>query len=126
MDNRSIASNDPKNHNASHCDAMTNTKNSVFVKVDPPSQAISSSADDTDMQVTTKYDLPLRLKDKKFDYAKTMASCPILQMWDKQTVHKFGFIPMGELDVPLTRSPSNVKTDPITLHKVIKASGSYN
>ena len=81
---------------------------------------------DTDIQGTTKYDLPLRLKDKKLDYTKIMGSCPTLQLWDKQTGHKFRFIPMGDLDVPLTTTPSNVNTDPLALHKVIKASGEYN
>ena len=118
--------NDLKNHTASYCDAMTKVRPTVFPKVDPTSQATSSSAVDTDIQVTTKYDLPLRLKDRKLDYTKIMGSCPTLQLWDKQTDHKFGFIPMGDLDVPLTTTPSNVNTDPLALHKVIKASGEYN
>ena len=55
-----------------------------------------------------------------------MASCPTLQLWDNQNAHKFGFIPLGDLDVPPTSSPSNVDTDPLTLHKINKASGKYN
>ena len=125
-DDSSITSNDLKNHTASYCDAMTKARPTVFPKVDPPNQATSSSAMDTDIQVTTKYDLPLRLKDRKLDYTKIMGSCPTLQLWDKQTDHKFGFIPMGDLDVPFTTTPSNVNTDPLALHKVIKASGEYN
>ena len=115
-----------KNHTASYYDAMTKTNPTVFSRPDPPSEAIGSSAMDTDMQVTTKYDLPLRLKDRQLDYTKVMGSCPTLQTWNKQTGHKFGFIPMGELDVPFTTTPSKLNIDPLALHKVIKASGEYN
>ena len=55
-----------------------------------------------------------------------MASCPTLQLWDEQNAHKFGFIPLGELDVPPPSSPVNVNSDPLTLHKIIKASGKHN
>ena len=119
----SITSNGLKNHTASYYDAMTKTKPTDSSRAVPPSEAIGSSAMDTDVQVTTKYDLPLRLKDRKLDYTKIMDSCPTLQVWDKQTGHKFGFIPMGELDVPFTTTPSNVNIDPLAFHKVIKASG---
>ena len=61
-----------KNHTASYYDAMTKTNPTVFSRADPPSEAIGSSAMDTDMQVTTKYDLPLRLKDSPLDYTKIM------------------------------------------------------
>ena len=43
------------------------------------------------------------------------AKCP--QIW---------LYPLGELDVPPTSSPVNVNTDPLTLHRTIKASGKYN
>ena len=123
---RHVSSITSKNHTASYYDAMTKTKPKVFSRADPPSEAIGSSAMDTDMQVTTKYDQSLCLKDRKFDRTKIMDSCPTLQTWDKQTGHKFGFIPMGELDVPFTTTPSKVNIDPLALHKVIKASGEYN
>ena len=80
----------------------------------------------SDTQSASKYDLPLRFRDKKFDYTNKMASCPTLQLWDKQNAHKLGFIPLGDLDVPPTLSPANVNTDPLTVHKIIKASGKYN
>ena len=100
LEDSSANINDPQGILASHCDARDKTNTSAFQKVDPPNQAPSTSAIDTEMQATSKYDLPLRLKDKKIDYTKIMPSCPTLQRWDNQTVHKFGFIPMGELDVP--------------------------
>ena len=49
-----------------------------------------------------------------------------LQLWDKQNAFRFGFIPMGELDVPPTSSPSNINADPLTLHTIIKVSGDHN
>ena len=81
---------------------------------------------EAEIQITSKYDLPLHFKDKKLDCTNLMASCPTLQLWDKQSAFKFGFIPMGELDVPPTSRPSNVKTDPWTLHTMIKNSGEYS
>ena len=105
---------------------MTKITPMVSPKGDILAQAIGANAMDTDMQVTIKYDLPLHLKDKKLDYTKLMGSCPTLQMWDQQTGHKFGFIPMGDLDLPLITTPSNVNTDLLALHKIIKASGEHN
>ena len=109
----------PVTQDASLCDA--NVKNNVraLATVDVVDQSISSTYADTNNQTTSKYDLPLRLRDKKLDYTNIMASCPTLQLWDEQNAYKFGF-------VPPTLSPSNVDTDPLTLHKIIKASGKYN
>ena len=55
-----------------------------------------------------------------------MASCPTLQLWDKQNSLKVGFIPMGDLQVPTAVVQSVSKADPLTLHQIIKASGEYN
>ena len=81
---------------------------------------------DPDTNSTSKYDLPLRVQDKQLDYAHTMASCPTLQLWDKQNLLKVGFIPMGYLEVPPAVVQSRSHADPLTLHQIIKASGEYN
>ena len=97
-----------------------------------PSQAkqskpMQSSVDaDLEVQNSTKYDLSLRFKDKKLDYEKIMASSPTFKLWDKQNESKFGFIPMGELDLPENLNPSDIRADPLTLHHIIKASGDHN
>ena len=55
-----------------------------------------------------------------------MASCPTLQLWDKQNSLKVGFIPMGDLELPPAVLPSVSNADPLTHHQIIKASGEYN
>ena len=80
----------------------------------------------SDMNSTNIYDLTLRLRDKTCDYEHIMASCPTLQLWDRQNSLKVGFIPMGELEVPPVVVQSVSHNDPVTLHKRIKASGEYN
>ena len=41
----------------------------------------------------TKYDLPLRIKNKVSTYKDVLPRCPTLQAWDKQNELKFGFNP---------------------------------
>ena len=118
--------NRPDSHNVSFSDASVKNNARAPPMVGVTGQNNNNTCTDSDSQSASKYDLPLRLKDKKLDYTNIMASCPTLQLWDKQNAHKFGFIPLGELDVPPTSSPANVHTDPLTLHKTIKASGKYN
>ena len=118
--------NRPDSHNASFIDASVKNNARAPPMVGVTGQNNINTSTDSDTQSSSKYDLPLRLKDKKLDYTNILASCPTLQLWDKQNAHKFGFIPLGELDVSPTSSPANVDTDPLTLHKTIKASGKYN
>ena len=112
--------------NASNIDAAFKTNTKSQPKVAVHKQLVNKSPLEAEMQSTSKYDLPLRFKDKKLDYTNLMASCPTLQLWDKQNAFKFDFIPMGELDVPPTSSPSNINADPLTLHTMIKDSGDHN
>ena len=115
-----------KNDNASLCDANLETNACNLPLVGVTGKSINNTHTGTDNHSASKYDLPLRFRDKKLDYMNIMASCPTLQLWDKQNAHKFGFIPLDELDVPPTSSPVEVITDPLTLHRTIKASGKYN
>ena len=112
--------------NASDIDAPFKTRAKAQPKVAVHKQLVNKSPLEAEVQSTSKYDLPLRFKDKKLDHTNLMASCPTLQLWDKQNAFKFGFIPMGELDVPPTSSPSNINADPLTLHTMIKDSGDHN
>ena len=48
----------------------------------------------------TKYDLPLRIKNKVSTYRQVLPRCPTLQAWDSQNKFKVGFIPLGSLKVP--------------------------
>ena len=74
----------------------------------------------------TKYDLPLRIKNKVSTYKQLLPSCPTLQAWDKQNKFKFGFIPLGTLKVPESCQPKHSNCNPIDLHKMVKDSGDYN
>ena len=74
----------------------------------------------------TKYDLPLRIKNKVSTYKQLLPNCPTLQAWDKQNKFKFGFIPLGTLKVPTNCQPKHSNCDPLVLHKKIKDSGDYN
>ena len=126
IDNNYVESDISDNSHASNIDAAVKTCTNAQSKVEAHKQVVNNSPWEAEMQSTSKYDLPLCFKDKKLDYTKFMASCPTLQLWDKQNAFKFGFIPMGELDVPPTSSPINVKADPLTLHTMIRDSGHYN
>ena len=74
----------------------------------------------------TKYDLPLRIKNKVSTYRQVLPSCPTLQAWDSQNKFKFGFIPLGSLKVPDRWQPKDSNLDPLVLHKKVKDSGDYN
>ena len=75
---------------------------------------------------TTKYDLPLRIKNKRASYKQLLPTCPTLRLWDVQNKYKFGFIPLGDVKLPSNVNPSHIKEDPIALHTKIKASGYHN
>ena len=53
----------------------------------------------------TKYDLPLRIKNKVSTYRQVLPSCPSLQAWDSQNKFKFSFIPLASLKVPDNVNP---------------------
>ena len=83
--------------------------------------------DSKDMGLSdTKYDLPLRIKNKVSTYKQLLPNCPTLQAWDKQNKFKFGFIPLGTLKVPTNYQPKHSIYDPLVLHKKVKDSGDYN
>ena len=83
--------------------------------------------DSKDMGLSdTKYDLPLRIKNKVSTYKQLLPNCPTLQAWDKQNKFKFGFIPLGTLKVPTNCQPKHSIYDPLVLHKKVKDSGDYN
>ena len=73
---------------------------------------------------TTKYDLPVRIKDKTASYKQLIPRCPTLKLWDSQ--NKFGFIPLGDLALPSHVQPTSSNQDLVALHAVIKQSGDYN
>ena len=117
---------DNESKRASHNDASAELKQNVCAKVKLQKKNLNPIPVDSDMNSTSKYDLPLHLRDKQIDYTNIMASCPTLQLWDKQNSLKVGFIPMGDLELPPAVLPSVSNADPLTLHQIIKASGKYN
>ena len=89
------------------------------------SLALSSNTD-TKPDLSSKYDLPLRIKNKTITYRHVLPSCPTLQLWDAQNKFKFGFIPLGSQLMPDHMNPIDVDTDPITLHKIMTDCTEYN
>ena len=78
------------------------------------------------VEETTKYDLPVRIKDKTAIYKQLIPHCPTLKLWDSQNKLTFGFIPLGDLALPSHVHPTSSREDFIALHAVIKSSGDYN
>ena len=74
----------------------------------------------------SKYDLPLRIKDKSISYKRVLPDCPTLQLWEAQNKFKFGFIPLGSQLMPSLVNPIHSDDDPITLHAKILESNKYN
>ena len=111
---------------ASKNDASNNPGKRVRSEVETQEPSTHKVSTDLNIHTYAKYDLSLRLKDKKLDYTTMLASSPTFQLWNKQNETKFGFIPMGKLEVPDKVSPSKINADPLTLHKIIKASREYN
>ena len=81
---------------------------------------------DTSTESSSKYDLPLRIKNKNITYKHVLPSCPTLQHWDAQNKFKFGFILLGSQLMPEHLNPIDVDADPITLHKIMVDAREYN
>ena len=86
----------------------------------------ASQAKQIKARTCTKYELPLRIKNKTFSYKQVLPSCPTLQLWEAQNKCKFGFIPLGDQLMPNHIKARDLNTDPITLHRVISEANSYN
>ena len=106
---------------ASHNDAHDNGKPNVDTRVNLHISDERFTSGHSEVNSTSKYDLPLRMGDKKCNYEQIMASCPTLQLWDRQNSLK-----VGDLEMPPVVVQSVSHDDPITLHKKIKTSGEYN
>ena len=74
----------------------------------------------------SKYDLPLRIKDKSISYKQVLPDCPTLQLWEVQNKFKFGFIPLSSQLMPSLVNPVHSDDDPIALHAKILESNKYN
>ena len=98
----------------------TNSPVREHVKID------SASIDYPGGAVEDKYTFAMAIASKRKCYRPALKECKTLQQWDAQNVKKFGFILMGELTLPVKNSPSQLDTDPLNLHKIIKKSGTHN
>ena len=95
-------------------DTMVNTSTSTSssqANVNPNDESVNS----------TKYDLDLCHKVKR-TYKNFLPTCQTLQHWEANTKFKFGFIPLGELNLPAEVTVSQSSLDALQLHKVIKKS----
>ena len=75
------------------------------------------------VEENTKYDLPLRIREKTVSYKQLIPTCPTLKLWDSQNKFKIGFIPFGDLSLPSCFEATNCGEDLIALHTVITSSG---
>ena len=114
--------------NTSQCDAhdiLTHQllKSQVDKNYNPSSHQGSGSHKGREIQhdgqISTKYDLDLRLKAKK-TYKEFLPTRQTLQHWEASTKFKFGFIPLGDLKLPQVVSPKQTSLDPLQLHKKIR------
>ena len=68
-----------------------------------------------------KYACALRfIKAKNFRQA--LNGCKLLHQWEQQIKFRFGFIPLGELQMPASVNPVSVSMDNFDMHKMIKDS----
>ena len=105
-------------HREKHNPHLTTVTNSSNMKPIPQPRAEVTSC--------SKYDLPLRIKNKSITYKEVLPHCPTLQFWEAQNKYKFGFIPLGSLLMPGIVNPAQSSCDPISLHKEIVDSNQYN
>ena len=119
-----------KPKNTSHGDAYDNLipqylKGQVDKNAKPSLYQSAGSYKDPEIehdgQISTKYDLDLRLKAKK-SYKEFLPTCHTLQHWEAHTKFKFGFIPLGDLKLPHVLSPKQTSLDPLQLHEKMKKS----
>ena len=96
--------------------AMNVTKNIDHISQPSPPKVTACS----------KYDLPLRIKDKSITYKHVLPNCPTLQLWEAQNKFKFGFIPLGKQLMPNLVNPVQNDDNPITLYTKILESNKYN
>ena len=78
------------------------------------------------VEETTKYDLPLHIREKTASYKQLIPTCSTLKLGDSQSKFKFGFIPLGDLSLPAEVNPTDSIEDPIALHTIKTASGRLN
>ena len=75
---------------------------------------------------SSKYDLPLRIKNRSITYKQVLPSCPTLRLWDVQNKFKIGFIPLGSQLMPDHLNPIDVDANPLALHNCMVESKEYN
>ena len=53
--------------------------------------------------------------------------CVYFKKWKEQSKYDFGFVPLGDFILPISPNTSHHKVDdPVSLHKLVKDSGTYN
>ena len=73
-----------------------------------------------------KYAFMLGVKSKFKSYKPALSECKTLQLWDKQTHRKFGFIPLADQILPEHCNEKSHNLNPLEMHKIIKKSGKFN
>ena len=73
-----------------------------------------------------KYDLALRFKPKYKDRIEQAQNSQIFKLWDNQTVGKFGYIPLTKQAVAQNQQKSQVNSNLLQVHEIVKQTGTYN
>ena len=71
------------------------------------------------VETEDKYDLELRFKPKHRQCITESKTCDTFKKWDQQTEDKYGFIPLGELDVPEFNEKNTFHSDLADLHDIV-------
>ena len=98
-----------------HLDAATETNSGV---VDHFS-CVSTNPQD-------KYNLALRFKTKHRNKVRQADNVPIFQLWDKQTVGKFGYIPLAPQIVGKKGQINMKGSNLLYIHNKVKQTGTHN
>ena len=68
------------------------------LNVAKPAAISSCHIYDEQQSADSKYDLPLKMK-QGVNHRNELSTCSTLRLWDSQTKFKFGYIPLGDLDL---------------------------
>ena len=108
--------------NRGHTDTK---KGSSVSKIKIHHERVETSQEIAPPLLSDKYSYVLRYIKAK-NYKNVMAGCKTLKKWEEQNKFKFGFIPLGDLQMPTNIDPAPAVKDPIHLHKKLKTSGKLN
>ena len=107
----------------------SNTVGGDCVRLDAPTETNSGVVDHlsrVSRNTQDKYDLTLRFKTKHRNKLSQAENVPIFQLWDKQTVGKFGYIPLAPQIVGKKGQINMKASNLLHIHSKVKQTGTHN